>query len=161
MSYFALHRRNVLDRIPITKKDILPGDIIEFRYRRKDGTKDLVIALCLDGLIGRYTTDNKLNAIKLENFSMAVLKRFLARIEKPFIVKEVRKNKEIFGLSFKSLTEGERQVFYKRIVKRFNQYNAYRTYISENMSAIKLISYDWGSSQLNLKDEDLLQDTNT
>ena len=40
----------------------------------------MVIALCLDGLVGRFTTDNKLNAIKLENFSMNVLKRFIQRI---------------------------------------------------------------------------------
>ena len=41
---------------PSSKKEILPGDIIEFRYTKKDGTKDLVIALCLDGLVGRFTS---------------------------------------------------------------------------------------------------------
>ena len=41
MSFFALHRRNVLERIPISKKEILPGDIIEFRYTKKDGKKDI------------------------------------------------------------------------------------------------------------------------
>jgi len=161
MSFLSLHRRNVLERIPISKKEILPGDIIEFRYTKKDGTKNLVIALCLDGLVGQYTTDNKLNAIKLENFSMNLLKRFIQRIEKPALVLEARRGKELIGLSLKSKTEGERQVFYNKIVKRFNQYDAYRTFIEEKMTAVKLISYDWtrNAGQLGLKNEDLLQDT--
>ena len=161
MSFLALHRRNVLERIPISKKEILPGDIIEFRYTKKDGTKNLVIALCLDGLAGRFTTDNKLNAIKLENFSMNVLKRFIQRIEKPALVSEARKGKELIGLSLNAKSEGERQVFYNKIVKRFNQYDAYRTFIGEKMTAIKLLNYDWvgNAGQLGLKDEDLLQDT--
>lgn len=163
MSFLALHRRNVLERIPISKKEILPGDIIEFRYTKKDGTKDLVIALCLDGLVGRFTTDNKLNAIKLENFSMNVLKRFIQRIEKPVLAMELRKGKQLIGLSLNAMSEGERQAFYKRIVKKFNNYNAYRTFIGEKMTAIKLISYDWtgNAGQLGLKNEDLLQDTDT
>tara|TARA_B100001057_G_scaffold112219_1_gene110348 strand:+ start:1112 stop:1603 length:492 start_codon:yes stop_codon:yes gene_type:complete len=163
MSYFALHRRNTLERIPISRKEILPGDIIEFRYTKKDGKKDLVIALCLDGLAGRFTTDNKLNAIKLENFSMNVLKRFIQRIEKPALVSEARKGKELIGLSLNAKSEGERQVFYNKIVKRFNQYDAYRTFIGEKMTAIKLLNYDWvgNAGQLGLKDEDLLQDTDT
>ena len=161
MSFFALHRRNVLERIPISKKEILPGDIIEFRYTKKDGKKDLVIALCLDGLVGQFTTDNKLNAIKLENFSMNVLKRFIQRIEKPALIIEKRKGKELIGLSLNAKSEGERQVFYNKIVKRFNQYDAYRTFIEENITAVKLINYDWAGNagQLGLKDEDLLQDT--
>tara|TARA_R100001591_G_C4235927_1_gene153171 strand:- start:49 stop:540 length:492 start_codon:yes stop_codon:yes gene_type:complete len=163
MSFLALHRRNVLERIPISKKEILPGDIIEFRYTKKDGTKDLVIAICLDGLVGRFTTDDKLNAIKLEKFSMNVLKRFIQRIEKPALAMELRKGKPLTGLSLNAMTEGERQVFYQRIVKRFNQYNAYRTFIGKKMTAIKLISYDWAGNagQLGLKNEDLLQDTDT
>ena len=163
MSFLSLHRRNVLERIPISKKEILPGDIIEFRYTKKDGKKDLVIALCLDGLAGRFTTDNKLNAIKLENFSMNVLKRFIQRIEKPALVSEARKGKELIGLSLNAKSEGERQVFYNKIVKRFNQYDAYRTFIGEKMTAIKLLNYDWvgNAGQLGLKDEDLLQDTDT
>ena len=163
MSFLALHRRNVLERIPISKKEILPGDIIEFRYTKKDGTKDLVIAICLDGLVGRFTNDNKLNAIKLEKFSMNVLKRFIQRIEKPALAMELRKGKPLTGLSLNAMTEGERQVFYQRIVKRFNQYNAYRTFIGKKMTAIKLISYDWAGNagQLGLKNEDLLQDTDT
>ena len=163
MSFLALHRRNVLERIPISKKEILPGDIIEFRYTKKDGTKNLVIALCLDGLVGQFTTDNKLNAIKLENFSMNVLKRFIQRIEKPALVSEARKGKELIGLSLNAKSEGERQVFYNKIVKRFNQYDAYRTFIGEKMTAIKLLNYDWvgNAGQLGLKDEDLLQDTDT
>jgi len=51
--------------------------------------------------------------------------------------------------------------FYNKIVKRFNQYDAYRTFIEEKMTAVKLISYDWtrNAGQLGLKNEDLLQDT--
>ena len=163
MSFLALHRRNVLERIPISRKEILPGDIIEFRYTKKDGTKDLVIALCLDGLVGRFTTDNKLNAIKLENFSMNVLKRFIQRIEKPVLINEERKGKKLIGLSLNAKSEGERQVFYDKIVRKFNNYNAYRTFIGEKMQTIKLISYDWAGNagQLGLKNEDLLQDTDT
>ena len=58
-------------------------------------------------------------------------------------------------------SEGERQAFYKKTVKKFNNYNAYRTFTSEKMTAIKLLNYDWAGNagQLGLKNEDLLQDT--
>ena len=48
-------------------------------------------------------------------------------------------------------------------IKKFNNYNAYRTFIGEKMTAIKLINYDWAGNagQLGLKNEDLLQDTDT
>ena len=35
MSFLALHRRNVLERIPISKKEILPGDIIDVNQSRQ------------------------------------------------------------------------------------------------------------------------------
>ena len=36
MSYYATHRKNILDSIVISRNDIQPGDILEFRYKGKD-----------------------------------------------------------------------------------------------------------------------------
>ena len=161
MSYLATHRRNILSSISITKKEIQPGDIVEFMYKSEKGIRPQVV-LCLDGLTGKLTRDNKLNALKLENMSMAVLRRLLKDIDSPVLISEKRKGKEIIKIFIKADTETQREKFYKdTLKKKYIKHNIYRTYIEENIKGVKLIEYDWKSKQLGLKDEDLLQDTDT
>ena len=77
------------------------------------------------------------------------------------LVNEKRNGKDITSLIIEAGTEGERQQFYNTNVKKFLQYNAYRTYTDKKISAVKLVSYDYSDTQLGLKNEDLLQDTDT
>ena len=51
------------------------------------------------------------------------------------------------------------EIFYKKVASKFNEYNAYRTYIAPEMKSIKLLGYDFQNKQLGLKNENLLQDT--
>ena len=88
-------------------------------------------------------------------------KRFLNLLGKPKLVNEKRNGKDIISLLIEAKTEGERQRFYNTKVKKFLRYNAYRTYTDKKISAVKLVSYDYSNKQLGLKDEDLLQDTDT
>ena len=46
MSFLTTHRRNILDRTPINKNQIEPGDIVEFRYKSSKGNNlQIVLAL--------------------------------------------------------------------------------------------------------------------
>ena len=112
MSFLNVHKRNVLERIPINKRDITPGDIILFRYKGKKGISEKMV-LCLDGLTGKFTTDNLLNAIDLSKFSPNVFKRFIERLDKPKLMNEERKGKIVTSLLVESSTEGLRKEFYK------------------------------------------------
>ena len=49
MSYYATHRRNILDSVGISQNNIEPGDILEFRYKGKS-KNSLEIVLCLNAL---------------------------------------------------------------------------------------------------------------
>ena len=52
-------------------------------------------------------------------------------------------------------------MFYKRVASKFNKEKAYRTYSMDSMSSIKLIEYNFSNKILGIKDESLLQDTDT
>ena len=77
MSYYATHRKNILDSIMTSKNDIRPGDIIEFRYKGKDKSS-LQLVLCLNELA--RDKEKKLHALKLENISMSKFKQILNKI---------------------------------------------------------------------------------
>ena len=158
MSFINVHKRNILERIPINKREITPGDIVLFRYKGKDDISEKIV-LCLGGLAGRFATEDKLTAIDLDKFSPNVFKRFLGLLEKPKLVNEERKGKIITSLLIEAETESDRQQFYNTKVKKFLQYDAYRTYIDKKITVVKLVSYDYSNKQLGLKNEDLLQDT--
>ena len=158
MSFINVHKRNILERIPINKREITPGDIVLFRYKGKDDISEKIV-LCLGGLAGRFATEDKLTAIDLDKFSPDVFKRFLGLLEKPKLVNEERKGKIITSLLIEAETESDRQQFYNTKVKKFLQYDAYRTYIDKKITVVKLVSYDYSNKQLGLKNEDLLQDT--
>ena len=160
MSFINVHKRNILERIPIRKREITPGDIVLFRYKGKDGISEKIV-LCLGGLAGRFATEDKLTAIDLDKFSPDVFKRFLGLLKKPKLINEERKGKIITSLLIEAETESDRQQFYNTKVKKFLQYDAYRTYIDKKITVVKLVSYDYSNKQLGLKNEDLLQDTDT
>ena len=64
MSFLNVHKRNILERIPINKRQITPGDIVLFRYKGKEGISEKIV-LCLGGLAGKFATEDKLTAIDL------------------------------------------------------------------------------------------------
>ena len=158
MSYYATHRRNILDSVGISQNNIEPGDILEFRYKGKS-KNSLEIVLCLNAL--NKDKEKKLHALKLENISLSQFKQILTRIGNPKLMIDNRKNRKVIKVVIEGNTEGERQRFYKNVAKRFSKFNAYRTYIGKNITAVKLIEYDFGVKQLGLKNEDLLQNTDT
>ena len=158
MSYYSTHRKNILGSIVISRNDIQPGDILEFRYKGKS-KNSLQIVLCLNEV--KKDKEKKLHALKLENISLSQFKQILTRIGNPKLMVDNRKNREVTKVVIEGNTEVERQSFYKNIAKRFSKFNEYRTYIGKNITAVKLLEYNFGVKQLGLKNEDLLQDTNT
>ena len=158
MSYYSTHRKNILGSIVISRNDIQPGDILEFRYKGKS-KNSLQIVLCLNEV--KKDKEKKLHALKLENISLSQFKQILTRIGNPKLMVDNRKNRDVTKVVIEGNTEVERQSFYKNIAKRFSKFNVYRTYIGKNITAVKLLEYNFGVKQLGLKNEDLLQDTNT
>jgi hypothetical protein len=173
MSYYATHRKNILDSIMTSKNDIRPGDIIEFRYKGKDKSS-LQLVLCLNELA--RDKEKKLHALKLENISMSKFKQILNKIgttgkSGTIAVDEKRGYRKVkvgritytrgLKVGVEGGSESERKTFYKAVIKQFNKLDSYRTYIGKNITAVKLIEYNFGVKQLGLKNEDLLQDTNT
>ncbi len=152
MSFLATHRKNILSSTPINQREIKPGDMISFTYKTEKGSK-VQFVICLDGVTGKLTRDNKLNAVKLENLSMPMLKNFIRLVRKPALILDERNKKQIMKINIEADTETERQVFYKKIVSRFVRYDIYRTYIDRNMTSIRLIEYDFGIKPLKLEDE--------
>lgn len=156
MSFLALHKRNIVDRISINKRDITPGDIIEFRYKTSKGNNlQLVLAL------GSIDKEKKLHAIKIENVSLNIFKKILVEIGSPSLMTDNRKNKQITKVIISGNTDTQKQTFYKNTLKKFVKQNIYRTYIGEKVTSVKLVEYNFGVKQLGLKNEDLLQNTDT
>ena len=162
MSFLGTHRSKVLDRTAITYRDIEVGDVLEFRYRGKKSSYSqpkMTIVINIFPVRGSWK-DRKVHAFDLKMLSPGMLKRILNRIGTPILELDERKNKEVTKIMIKeSGLKGE--IFYKKVASKFNDYDAYRTYIPMEMKAIKLVEYDFGNKQLGLKDEDLLQDTDT
>ncbi len=151
MSFLATHRKNIIESISISKNEIQPGDIVEFRYKSSKGSK-LQIVLCLGGM----DKEKKLHAIKIENLSLNKFKSLLVGIGKPTLMLDVRKNKEIIKVVIEGETDTQKQSFYKDTVKKFVKEDIYRTYIGGKITSVKLIQYDFGTKQLGLVNEDLL-----
>ena len=159
MSFLSTHRGNILDRTTISKRLIEPGDIIEFRYKGKSGSGlKLVIVLNIFPMSGSFKV-KKLHALTLSEISLPVFKRFLNRIGKPSLEEDERKNKKVVKLIIEGGQKGD--MFYKRVASKFNKEKAYRTYSMDSMSSIKLIEYNFSNQILGIKDESLLQDTDT
>jgi hypothetical protein len=162
MSYLATYRKNILDRTPITYREIQVGDILEFRYKnKKDNITKIRVVLVVNifPVVGSWRI-RKVHAFSLPELSPGVFKRLLKRIGTPLVQLDERKQKEVSRVIIKE--QGKKgEIFYRKISSRFNTYNAYRTYIMPDMKAIKLCEYDWKNKQLGLgiKDENLLQDT--
>ena len=72
-----------------------------------------------------------------------------------------RKNKQITKVIISGNTDTQKQTFYKNTLKKFVKQNIYRTYIGEKVTSVKLVEYNFGVKQLGLKNEDLLQNTDT
>jgi len=173
MSYYATHRRNILNSVGISQNSIEPGDILEFRYKGKS-KNSLEIVLCLNAL--KKDREKKLHALKLENISLSQFKQILTKIgttgkSGTIAVDEKRGYRKVkvgritytrgLKVGVEGSSESERKTFYKEVIKQFNKLDSYRTYIGKNITAVKLIEYDFGVKQLGLKNEDLLQDTDT
>ena len=162
MSFLAAYRTNILDRTPITYRDIRVGDVLEFRYKnKKDNVSKLRVVLVVNifPVIGSWK-DRKVHAFSLPEMAPGVFKRLLKRIGTPLLQLDERKKKEVSSVVIEE--QGKKgEIFYRKVSSKFNSYNAYRTYIMPDMKAVKLCEYDWKNKQLGLgiKDEDLLQDT--
>ena len=74
MSFLAAYRTNILDRTPITYRDIRVGDVLEFRYKnKKDNVSKLRVVLVVNifPVIGSWK-DRKVHAFSLPEMAPGV-----------------------------------------------------------------------------------------
>ena len=116
MSFLGTHRSKILDRLPITYRDIQVGDVLEFRYIGKKSSSaqpKIVIVINIFPVRGSWK-NRKVHAFDLKMLSPGVLKRILNRIGKPILEIDERKNKEVVKVLIKeSGLKGE--IFYKKV----------------------------------------------
>ena len=149
MAFLPKHRSRILNKVPVAKSGIQNGTIIEFRYKKKDGSGGLYMAIVLSvwppaGGI----SEKKIHSLSMDYISDNHLRRFVKRIGQPSVDEDVRTQtgKEISKFM---LPEGRQapKRFYKIKLDKIPGIveEAYRTFSLKNMSQIKQLDYDFGN----------------
>jgi hypothetical protein len=147
MAFLPKHRSRILNKVPVAKSGIQNGTIIEFRYKKKDGSGGLYMAIVLSvwppaGGI----SEKKIHSLSMDYISDNHLRRFVKRIGQPSVDEDVRTQtgKEISKFM---LPEGRQapKRFYKIKLDKIPGIveEAYRTFNLKNMSQIKQLDYDF------------------
>ena len=147
MLFLPKHRSRILNKVPVAKSGIQNGTIIEFRYKKKDGSGGLYMAIVLSvwppaGGI----SEKKIHSLSMDYISDNHLRRFVKRIGQPSVDEDVRTQtgKEISKFM---LPEGRQapKRFYKIKLDKIPGIveEAYRTFNLKNMSQIKQLDYDF------------------
>jgi len=147
MAFLPKHRSRILNKVPVAKSGIQNGTLIEFRYKKKDGSSGLYMAIVLSvwppaGGI----SEKKIHSLSMDYISDNHLRRFVKRIGQPSVDEDVRTQtgKEISKFM---LPEGRQapKRFYKIKLDKIPGIveEAYRTFNLKNMSQIKQLDYDF------------------
>jgi hypothetical protein len=147
MAFLPKHRSRILNKVPVSKSRIQNGTIIEFRYKKKDGSSGLYMAIVLSVWPPAGGISKKLiHSLSMDYLSDNHLRRFVKRIGQPSVDEDVRTQtgKEISKFL---LPEGRQapKRFYKIKLDKIPGIveEAYRTFSLKNMSQIKQLDYDF------------------
>jgi hypothetical protein len=147
MAFLPKHRSRILNKVPVSKSRIQNGTIIEFRYKKKDGSSGLYMAIVLSVWPPAGGISKRLiHSLSMDYISDNHLRRFVKRIGQPSVDEDVRTQtgKEISKFM---LPEGRSapKRFYKIKLDKIPGIveEAYRTFSLKNMSQIKQLDYDF------------------
>ena len=147
MAFLPKHRSRILNKVPVSKSRIQNGTIIEFRYKKKDGSSGLYMAIVLSVWPPAGGISKRLiHSLSMDYISDNHLRRFVKRIGQPSVDEDVRTQtgKEISKFL---LPEGRQapKRFYKIKLDKIPGIveEAYRTFSLKNMSQIKQLDYDF------------------
>ena len=153
--YLQIHRGNILGRIPTNVNNVQNGSVVEFNYRKKDGSQKKYMVIALSSYVprGKAIKTKLLSALSMNNMSVDLMRRFAKVVGLPAVDESVitpsgmRKGlmtKFLIPESRPGGTETDAQQFYELLrSKRFLVDKCYRTYKMSNMSQIRLLAYDY------------------
>jgi hypothetical protein len=147
MAFLPKHRSRILNKVPVAKSGIQNGTLIEFRYKKKDGSGGLYMAIVLSvwppaGGI----SEKKIHSLSMDYISDNHLRRFVKQIGQPSLDEDVRTktDKEISKFILPKGRSAPKR-FYKIKLDKIPGIveEAYRTFSLKNMSQIKQLDYDF------------------
>ena len=147
MAFLPKHRSRILNKVPVAKSGIQNGTIIEFRYKKKDGSGGLYMAIVLSVWPPAGGVSKKLiHSLSMDYVSDNHLRRFVKQIGRPSIDEDVRTKTEQEISKF-ILPKGRSapKRFYKIKLDKIPGIveEAYRTFSLKNMSQIRQLDYDF------------------
>ena len=147
MAFLPKHRSRILNKVPVAKSGIQNGTLIEFRYKKKDGSRGLymVIVLSVWPPTGGIS-EKKIHSLSMDYISDNHLRRFVKRIGQPSVDEDVRTQtgKEISKFMLPKGRQAPRKFYEVKLNKISGIVDeAYRTFNLNNMSQIKQLDYDF------------------
>ena len=147
MAFLPKHRSRILNKVPVAKSGIQNGTLIEFRYKKKDGSSGLYMAIVLSvwppaGGI----SEKKIHSLSMDYISDNHLRRFVKRIGQPSVDEDVRTQtgKEISKFMLPKGRQAPRKFYEVKLNKISGIVDeANRTFNLNNMSQIKQLDYDF------------------
>ena len=147
MAFLPKHRSRILNKVPVAKSGIQTGTIIEFRYKKKDGSGGLYMAIVLSVWPPAGGVSKKLiHSLSMDYVSDNHLRRFVKRIGQPSVDEDVRTQtgKEISKFMLPEGRQAPRKFYEVKLGKIPGIVEkAYRTFSLKNMSQIRQLDYDF------------------
>lgn len=147
MAFLPIHRSRILSEVNVSRTKLESGQMIKFRYKKKDGESDLYMAIVLSLWPPAAGIRQKMvHALTLDKVTDNTMRRLIRTIGAPAIDDNVptKNNRQITKFI---LPKGRSapQRFYDvkldtipELIKK-----AYRTYHLREMSQVRLIDYDF------------------
>jgi len=153
--YLQIHRGNILGRLPTNINKVQNGSIVEFNYRKKNGSEKKYMAIALSSYVprGKDIKTKLLAGISMNVMSVDLMRRFAKVVGLPAVDESVitppgmRKGlmtKFLIPESRPGGTETDAQQFYELLRrKKFLVDKCYRTFLIKDIKTVSTIEYDF------------------
>ena len=156
-NYLQIHRGNILSKIPTSITRVQNGSIVEFNYRKPDGSEKKYMVIALSSYVprGKSLKTKLLAGLSMEVMSVDLMRRFAKVVGLPSVDESMSTPPGMRkGLMTKFLipetrpggTETDAQQFYELLTRqKLLVKNCYRTYSIKNVKQISTIEYDFST----------------
>tara|TARA_Y100000590_G_C15035313_1_gene756683 strand:+ start:40 stop:540 length:501 start_codon:yes stop_codon:yes gene_type:complete len=153
--YLQIHRGNILNRIPTSVTKILNGSVVEFNYRKKDGTNKKYMVIALSSYVprGKGLKTKLLSALSMNVMSIDLMRRFSKVVGLPAVDESIKTpigmrkgviSRFLIPESRPGGTETDAQQFYEMLRgRKFLVEKCYRTFLTKDINMISTIEYDF------------------
>ena len=90
--YLQIHRGNILGRIPTNVNNVQNGSVVEFNYRKKDGSQKKYMVIALSSYVprGKAIKTKLLSALSMNNMSVDLMRRFAKVVGLPAVDETIK-----------------------------------------------------------------------